>query len=138
MCDYSLEMYRSRPARVGEQYVTTYFASGSIGLTAPGDRQTAVCLMADTRLTLEGIPEHVQQTFGLTASEQAVFVRMDAAFFRRENHSHRDAIRFANGAEVLLQRLGAGIMVSVIDALEAPLPKEQAIAGARRREPELV
>ena len=28
MCDYSLEMYGSRPAREGEHYVTTRFPSG--------------------------------------------------------------------------------------------------------------
>lgn len=142
MCDYSLEMYRSRPARVGEQYVTTQFASGSVGLTAPGDCHTAVCLMADTKLKLEHIPERVQRTFCLTASEEAVFVRMERSgffgHFRGETGSHRDAIRFGNGAEVLLQRLGAGIKVSIIDALEVPLPMEQHAVVAHRREPELV
>jgi len=37
MCDYSLEMYASRPARASEKYVTTRFPSGSIGLASPGD-----------------------------------------------------------------------------------------------------
>jgi hypothetical protein len=142
MCDYSLETYRSRPARAGEQYVTTHFSSGSVGLTAPGDRQTAVCLMADTRLKLEGIPVPIQQAFGLAASEEAVFVRKERSAwrpaFRDASNSHRDAIRFANGAEVLLQRLGAGIEVSIIDPLEVQLPIEQASVLTRRREPELV
>ena len=34
MCDYSLEMYGSRPAREGEIYVTTRFPSGSIGFAS--------------------------------------------------------------------------------------------------------
>ena len=37
MCDYSLEMYGSRPAREGEIYVTTRFPSGSIGFASAGD-----------------------------------------------------------------------------------------------------
>jgi hypothetical protein len=32
MCDYSFEMYASRPAREFELYVTTRFPTGSIGL----------------------------------------------------------------------------------------------------------
>jgi hypothetical protein len=37
MCDYSLEMYASRPAREGEIYVITRFPSGSVGLASAGD-----------------------------------------------------------------------------------------------------
>jgi hypothetical protein len=48
MCDYSLEMYASRPARESELYVTTKFPSGSIGLASPGDCTTAVCVQYDT------------------------------------------------------------------------------------------
>ena len=126
MCDYSLEMYRSRPARVGEQYVTSRFPSGSIGLMAPGDCHTAVCVMADARLKFEAIPEHVQQQFGLTASEVAVFVR-------REIGVYRDAVRFANGAEALLQQLGPGVKVSVIDSLERAIPIERGTRVEHRR-----
>jgi hypothetical protein len=55
MCDYSLEMYASRPARASEKYVTTRFPSGSIGLASPGDCTTAICVQYDTHLKLEGI-----------------------------------------------------------------------------------
>ena len=57
MCDYSLEAYRSRPARLGERYETHRFESYSIGFVAPGDPSTAVCMAYDTKLRLEGIPE---------------------------------------------------------------------------------
>jgi hypothetical protein len=49
MCDYSLEMYGSRPAREGELYVITRFPSGSIGFISAGDPRTAVCLQCDAR-----------------------------------------------------------------------------------------
>lgn len=127
MCDYSLEMYRSRPARAGERYTTSSFPSGSIGLTAPEDCRTAVCLMVDTRLKLEGISEQVQRTYGLAPSEEAVFVR-------REQGPHHDAVRFANGSELLLQQLGVGVGVTVIDALEGGFPLKR----EHRKEPELV
>ena len=57
MCDYSLEMYGSRPAREGERYVTTRFPSGSMGIASPGQPGTAVCMACDTRLTIEAAPE---------------------------------------------------------------------------------
>src|SRR5437016_4195642 len=63
MCDYSLEMYASRPARF-EKYVTTRFPSGSIGLAAPGDCRTAVCIQYDTPLKLEGISNDLQMRLG--------------------------------------------------------------------------
>ena len=60
MCDYSLEVYRSRPAQLGERYETHKFGSLSVGFIAPGDPSIAVCMACDTTLRLEGIPEWVQ------------------------------------------------------------------------------
>ena len=60
MCDYSLEMYGSRPAREGEIYVTTRFPSGSIGFASAGDKRTAVCMQCDTKVMLTDIPPALQ------------------------------------------------------------------------------
>ena len=65
MCDYSLESYRSRPAQKSEKYVITRFKSSSIGLASPGDCSTAVSVPSDTQLRLEGIPEALQDKFGV-------------------------------------------------------------------------
>ena len=113
MCDYSLELYRSRPAQQGEKYRTHRFPSGSVGFIAPGDTSTAVCIACDTRLRLEGIPESVQQIHGVSANEDVTFVRLDSGCYR-------DAVRFANGAKADLQRLGPGVSALVIDALLTP------------------
>jgi hypothetical protein len=99
MCDYSLEMYRSRPAQLGEKYETHQFGSLSIGFIAPGDPSTAVCMAYDTKLRLEGIPERVQRAKAISANEDVTFTRL-------ENGPHHDGVRFANGAEVTLQELG--------------------------------
>src|SRR4051794_9248062 len=61
MCDYSLEMYQSRPARQGEEYVSNKFPSGSIGFVARGDQSVAICMACDTRLRLECISPLVQE-----------------------------------------------------------------------------
>jgi hypothetical protein len=109
MCDYSLEMYASRPAREGEIYVTARFPSGSIGIAASGDCTTAVCVSYGTRLMLENLPTEVQHTVGVAAIENIVFTRL-------ENGLHRDGVKFDNGAQMPLHRLGAGVLVSLIDA----------------------
>jgi hypothetical protein len=111
MCDYSLEVYGSRPAREGERYVTTRFPSGTIGLAVPGHPGTAICLACDTQLVIDGIPDDLRRSHGLRAEEQAVFVRLDTG-------SYRDGVRFTNGAEVSLQRFQPGIGVTVRQLLE--------------------
>ena len=113
MCDYSLEAYRFRPAREGEQYVTSRFASGSVGFIAPGDTMTAICIAYDTRLKLENIPQAIQSALDVKAEELVTFARLESDFFH-------DGVRFANGAQVTLQRLGPGVKASVEDALLAP------------------
>jgi len=113
MCDYSLEAYRSRPARKGERYVTNRFESGSIGLTAAGDRSTAVCVAPDMRLRLQGLPKEVQDRFDVGPDEDVTFVRLD-----REPNWYQDGVRFDNGAEVLLQDLGRGVTAFVTASLE--------------------
>jgi len=115
MCDYSIEMYGSRPAREGERYQTTRFPSGTIGLTAPGHPETAVCLACDTALTVDGIHDDLRRAFGLRATEDAVFMRLDTG-------SYRDGVRFGNGAEVSLQRFAPGAGVTVRHLLENARP----------------
>lgn len=112
MCDYSLEMYASRPARESEKYVTTRFPSGSIGLAAPGDCSTAVCVLYDTKLNLEGISADLQTRLGVEASEAVVFARL-------EHGAYRDGVRFGNGKEISLQLLGSGVAVTLVPARAA-------------------
>ncbi|HEV2263762.1 MAG TPA: hypothetical protein VGR79_04435 [Stellaceae bacterium] len=111
MCDYSLEAYRTRPAREGERYVTIRFNSGSIGLAAPGDVMTPVCVACDTPLHIEDIPAHVQARLGINAAEDATLVHLDQGSFR-------DGVRFANGGTIALYQLGTGVGVTVTALLE--------------------
>ena len=104
MCDYSLELYRSRPAVQEEQYTLHRFPSGTMGFVAARDCETAVCMAPGARLHLEGIGETVQRAFAVGAAEDVVMTRLDVT-----GHAHRDAVRFANGREVLLQSLNAGL-----------------------------
>ena len=113
MCDYSLEMYASRPAREEEKYVTTRFPSGSIGLASAGDCTTAVCVQYDTRLHLENISADLQARLGVKPEEEVIFARL-------EHGAYRDGIKFGNGKEVSLQLLGAGVGVALVPVHEKP------------------
>ena len=114
MCDYSLEAYRSRPARLGERYETHRFQSYSIGFIAPGDPSTAICMACDMKLRLEGIPEVIQRSLCLSANEDVTFTRL-------EGGPHHDGVRFHNGAELALQKLGPGVKGYIYNALSLPL-----------------
>jgi hypothetical protein len=104
MCDYSLELYRSRPAAQEEQYTLHRFPSGTMGFVAGTDCETAVCMPAGARLSLQGINETVQRAFSIGPAEEVTMTRLEVT-----GHAHRDAVRFANGREVLLQSLNAGV-----------------------------
>jgi hypothetical protein len=103
-------MYASRPAREGEQYVTTRFSSGSVGLATAGDCGTAICVQYDTRLVLENIPAHIRSG---EAPERA-----EVVFSRLDHGAYHDAITFADGKAVSLQQLGPGVTVWVKALLE--------------------
>ena len=107
MCDYSLEAYRSQPATTGERYVLDRFPSGSKGFTTEPGGMVAVCMVADTKLRLENIAPEVQQALGVGASAEVTMSRLDIG-------PYRDAVRFADGQEVLLQRLNAGVTATVL------------------------
>ena len=102
MCDYSLEMYGSRPAREGEIYVTTRFPSGSIGFASAGDPRTAVCMQCDTKVMLTDIPPALQTALRVGAEVETVFAQREAGLYR-------DGLRLADGRFVSLQDLQPGI-----------------------------
>jgi hypothetical protein len=141
MCDYSLQGLPNRLAIEGEELVTHRFPTGSIGmassvdiacrncpqpetigrrswwstvkcwLTLPGEFQTlpAICIPPGTRLLMNRIPDTLRKKFALGAVEDVTFVEMSA-----EPFEYRDALRFANGRQILLQSLREGIMFVVL------------------------
>jgi len=119
MCDYSLELYRSRPAVREEQYALHRFPSGTMGFTSARDCETAVCMPADANLRLAGIAESVQRIYAIGPVEDVVMTRMEGGM-----HVHRDAVRFASGREVLLQSLNAGLTAALIDFPSDIVPLE--------------
>src|SRR5215472_17353247 len=67
MCDYSLHMVRTRPAKVGEKIITHDFGTGTRVFAAPEDCSVAVCLLPGTELAFEK-PVKYQATLMFRAS----------------------------------------------------------------------
>jgi hypothetical protein len=84
----------------------------------------AVCIPPGARLHVDGIPLPMQRQFGVGPREEVTFAQLTAEPFR-----YRDAIRFNNGQEILLQKLSDGLRMDVLClslAEEGPEPKPAA------------
>ena len=129
MCDYSLFEHPNRLAVEGEELVTHRFPSRTLGLASPLELRrseavcgsvgqactlwsvlkrtftalpapVAVCVPPGARLRLEQIPASFRKQYGLEENEEVTFVQTTVYA-----HTHRDAIRFETGTEVLLQHV---------------------------------
>ena len=140
MCDYSLMAIPNRLAVSGEELIVHRFEAGSVGLASALDlrriqeyreaqchgfwptikaffilSQTqsipAVCIPPGARLLIRDIPAKLQQECGFQDGvKEAVFTQVTAVV-----NTFRDAVRFQNGVEVLLQRFEEGQRVRVLD-----------------------
>jgi len=140
MCDYSLAEVRNRLAVEGEELTIYRFPTGTLGFTSPAELQQrpelrgwrswfsprqvpcAVCLPPGAQLVLKDIPARLQSGLGLGTEEDVVFVQtsMDAG-------RHRDAVRFNNCQQVLLQRLAEGQRALVVSMGGATTAEEQPV-----------
>jgi hypothetical protein len=138
MCDYSLMGLPNRLAYEGEDLVVCRFETGAQGLTSADDfrkatdtaqtrpanfrsllksffggpktdQMVAVCIPPGARLLLGDISEHVQHSFNIGPTEEVTFTELTAT-----PNAYRDAVRFKNGHELLLQRLNQGQRVRVL------------------------
>jgi hypothetical protein len=143
MCDYSLHTYPNRLASDGEALIVHRFGAGSLGLASPADlapvisaaqkaqgsvwsrvkawflgrnprweaekRVPAVCIPPGSRLVLSDIPKSLQRELGVSEVEEVLFLEISA-----EVNTYRDAVRFQNGRQALLQQLREGQRVQVV------------------------
>lgn len=71
----------------------------------------AVCVPPGAQLRLRDIPKHLQRSYAVGEVEDVTFVQRSGEAFM-----HRDAVRFANGRDILLQRLHHGQRVDVLSS----------------------
>lgn len=79
---------------------------------------TAVCIPPGTQLELQGIPSSMQRALGVGPREYVIFVQLGADVLR-----YRDAFRFDNGREVLIQSLTENVQVEVLQFVVAKEPE---------------
>ena len=139
MCDYSLHLVASRPAKVGDKLVATDFArSITRGFSAVGEPEVAVCLLPGTEIAFD---EEVQydRAFSLFGKAR---VEHKVARFRQVNmddpHVHHDALEFPGGQIVMVTRLMPGQRATVLQlpasAREHGQQKESAAQNERSAE----
>jgi hypothetical protein len=113
MCDYSLELVASRPAKVGDRLVSTGFPRTTTrGFASVGDPNVAVCLLPGTELAFD---DEVRRETGIVFSHS---LGHRVARFRQINsgqsNQHRDALEFSDGKIVLLTHLCKGQRATVL------------------------
>jgi hypothetical protein len=134
MCDYSLHLVASRPAKVGDKLVATDFAQSiTRGFTAIGKPEVAVCLLPGTELAFETEVQYDRafSLFGKAIVEQKV------ARFRQINmddpHVHHDALEFPGGEMVMVTRLIPGQHATVLQLPAAAQPHAHEDEGVQPR-----
>src|SRR5262245_40621359 len=148
MCDYSLHNVRNRLAVEGEPLQVHRFPSNSLGLASPADLRptttassvktianwwrevkswfrespavAAICVPPGARLVLRDIPQVLQDIYAISAEEEVTFVQKSP-----ETFGYRDAVRFYNGEEILIQRLPVGLHLEVLGLLAHEEEPEQ-------------
>jgi hypothetical protein len=116
MCDYSLHLVASRPAKVGDELVSTKFAGTfTRGFAALGERRTAVCLLPGTELAFAKEVEYESESYLFWKRRR---VAAKVAQFQQVNRSqpaaHRDALQFPSGQIVLVTQLCPGQIATVL------------------------
>jgi hypothetical protein len=133
MCDYSLHLVASRPAKIGDGLVTTHFVNSiSHGFAAVGQPDVAVCLLPGTELAFDNDVEY-DRVFSLFGT---VRVNHKVAQFRQVNmtdpHAHHDALEFPDGQIVKVTCLVAGQTATVLQLPAATLDHKTAPQKAAR------
>ena len=113
MCDYSLELVASRPAKVGDQLVSIGFhQTMTRGFASVDEPNVAVCLLPGTELAFE---DEVRCETGIVLSLNLGYT---VASFRQINkdqsNRHRDALELPDGKIVLLTHLCKGQRATVL------------------------
>ena len=114
MCDYSLHLVKSRPARVGDKLVSTKFANSiTHGFAAVGEPDVAVCLLPGTEIAFD--KNVVEYRHSLLPNRQ---LEEKVAQFRQIHmdnpNTHHDALEFPNGRILLVNRLCEGQYATVL------------------------
>jgi hypothetical protein len=113
MCDYSLHLVASRPAKVGDKLISTRFPQTiTRGFASVDDRNVAVCLLPGTELAFE---EEVRCETGIVSCWRLGHaVAKFREINKEQSNVHHDALEFPDGKIVLLTHLCEGQHATVL------------------------
>ena len=119
MCDYSLHLVASRPARVGDKLVSTTFPETTTrGFASVGEPNVAVCLLPGTEPAFE--KEVRCETAFVFRSELGHKVARFREINKGQSNVHHDALEFPDGKIVLLTHLCEGQHATVLQLPALP------------------
>jgi hypothetical protein len=136
MCDYSLQGVASRPAKVGDELITSDFRNTlTRGFSAVEEPDVAICLLPGTELVFEREVElHYAPLQTLFFRKAKWRIPHTVGRFRQINtdkrSTHHDAVEFPDGRVVLLTRLRPGQRATVLQLPYRPVTQP----GANERE----
>ena len=137
MCDYSLHTAASRPAKIGDELVTTEFWNTTTrGFSPVGEPKVAVCLLPGTEVAFENQVQRVVTGFQLRFfKREPEQIPHTVGRFRQVNVdnpcTHHDALEFPDGQVVLLTHLRVGQHASVLQLPAQAKSPAEAEAQAR-------
>ena len=118
MCDYSLHLVASRPARVGDKLISTRFPETiTRGFASVGELNVAVCLLPGTELAFE---KNVQCETGILSWRLGHTLAVFRQINKRQSNVHHDALEFPDGEIVLLTHLCEGQHATVLQLPALP------------------
>ena len=135
MCDYSLDLVATRPAKVGDKLVTTKFQNSMTrGFAAIEEPNVAVCLLPGTEIAFEKEVKY-ERFFVLFPSMKFGKLETKVAQFRQINVGkpcvHHDALEFPDG-ETVLTRMCEGQRATVLQLPASPRPVRTADGQKRQ------
>jgi hypothetical protein len=121
MCDYSLHLVASRPAKVGDRLVSTRFLSSTTrGFASNEERNVAVCLLPGTELAFKKeVQWDVGSVFNSTRQTGHKLARF-RQINKGQSEVHHDALEFPDGQIVLLTQLCEGQHATVLQLPAVP------------------
>lgn len=139
MCDYSLHCVETRPAKVGDQLVSSSFpGTATRGFAAADEPNVAICVLPGTELAFEREVEWERFFRFLPARTTGQKV----ARFRQVNTQkpaiHHDALEFPGGEVTLLTRLREGQRAVVLQLPASVLPEQKTRPAPAPRPAELI
>ena len=118
MCDYSLHLVASRPAKAGDKLVSTRFPETTTrGFASVGEPNVAVCLLPGTDLAFE---TEVRCETGLLSWRFGHTVAKFREINQGRSNVHHDALEFPDGKIVLLTHLCEGQHATVLQLPARP------------------